>query len=355
MSKASLRIHSLDYLRGLAALGIMFYHMHLLNFGETDASSPLAVIKIYAVTIFFILSGLTLYKVYFDSFHTGGIKTFFIKRILRIVPLLWLATILTFLLSEESYPAKKIAVNMLVLPGILKPEMFVANGAWSIGNELGFYVLFPMILLLTQRKANYLILLLIASLIPFLYFTYAVLDPSSTLGAQWSKYVSPFNQFAFFLVGMSLGALKRPHAALVKFAPYLAILVMIALLIYPVHGEPIQLASGNNRIVLSVLTTLLCYLIYIADFSFLPASVQWGLSTLGEISYSVYLIHPLVFILVRRAMGSAAVSQPYLLIGVTITASLVVSYFLYQYFEKYFMGLARYFKKPLANATVLVK
>ncbi|SKB72499.1 hypothetical protein [Dyadobacter psychrophilus] len=47
MSKLLLRIHSLDYLRGLAALGIMFYHMHLLNFGKTDASSPLAVIKIY--------------------------------------------------------------------------------------------------------------------------------------------------------------------------------------------------------------------------------------------------------------------------------------------------------------------
>lgn len=355
MSKASLRIHSLDYLRGLAALGIMFYHMHLLNFGETDASSPLAVIKIYAVAIFFILSGLTLYKVYFDSFRTSGTKTFFIKRILRIVPLLWLATTLTFLLSEKSYTAKKIAVNMLVLPGILKPEVFEANGAWSIGNELGFYVLFPVILLLTQRNANYLILLLVVSLIPFLYFTYNVLDPSSTLGAQWSKYVSPFNQFAFFLIGMGLGVLKNPHSALVKYAPFLALMVMIALFIYPVQGEPIQLATGNNRIVLSVLTTLLCYLIYIADFSFLPVSVQWGLSTLGEISYSVYLIHPLVFLLVKRVMGSTAVSQPYLAIGVTITASLIVSYFLYQHFEKYFMGLARHFKKPLPNATVLVK
>ncbi|MCF0041858.1 acyltransferase family protein [Dyadobacter fanqingshengii] len=355
MSKSPLRIHSLDYLRGLAALGIMFYHMHLLNFGETDASSPLAVIKIYAVAIFFILSGLTLYKVYFDSFNTNGIRTFFIKRILRIVPLLWLATILTFLLSEESYTLKKMAVNMLVLPGILKPEMFVANGAWSIGNELGFYVLFPVILLLTQRNVNYLILLLIAFLIPFFYFTYIVLDPASTLGAQWSKYVSPLNQFVFFLVGMGLGALRKPHPALVKFAPYFASVVVIALFTYPVQGEPIQLAAGNNRIVFSALTTLLCYLIYIADFSFLPASVQWGLSTLGEISYSVYLIHPIVFVLTRIALGNIAVSQPYLLIGITITASLIVSYFLYQYFEKYFMGLAKHFKKPVATAAVLVK
>jgi len=38
-------------------------------------------------------------------------------------------------------------------------------------------------------------------------------------------------------------------------------------------SRALQLATGNNRIVLSVLTTLLCYLIYIADFSFLPVSV----------------------------------------------------------------------------------
>jgi exopolysaccharide production protein ExoZ len=354
MTKSPVRIHSLDYLRGLAALGIMVYHMHLLNFGETDSSSPLAVIKIYAVTIFFILSGLTLYKVYYRSLTIDSIKVFFIKRAFRIIPLLWLATLLTFLLSNESYTLKKMAVNMLVLPGILKPETFIANGAWSIGNELGFYLFFPLIILLIQRNVNYLIALLLISLIPFLYFTYFVLDPQVTLGMQWSRYVSPFNQFTFFLVGMSLGILRNPSAILVRAAPYLFLVTLALLFTYPVHGEPIQLTSGTNRIVLSILTTLLCYFIYIADFSFLPAAVQWLFSTLGEISYSVYLIHPIVFILLRNAMGETAVSQPYILIVSTIVTSLILSYFVYQYFEKYFMNLAKLFTFN-KKSTVTVK
>ncbi|MCF2488797.1 acyltransferase [Dyadobacter sp. CY347] len=354
MTKSSVRIHSLDYLRGLAALGIMLYHMHLLNFGETDSSSPLAVIKIYAVTIFFILSGLTLYKVYYHSLSYETIRIFFIKRVFRIVPLLWLATLLTFLLSEEAYTLKKMAVNMLVLPGILKPETFIANGAWSIGNELGFYLFFPLIILLVQRNVNYLIALFLGSLVPFLYFTYFVLDPEVPLGLQWSRYVSPFNQFTFFLVGMGLGALRQAPASLVRAAPYLFLVTLAMLFAYPVSGEPIHLTSGNNRIVLSILTTLLCYFIYIADFSFLPSAAQWALSTLGEISYSVYLIHPIVYALIRIAMGEAAVSQPYILIASTVVASLVVSYFVYQYFEKYFMNLAKYFNVS-KKSTVTVK
>jgi exopolysaccharide production protein ExoZ len=99
---------------------------------------------------------------------------------------------------------------MLVLPGILKPETFIANGAWSIGNELGFYLFFPLIILLIQRNVNYLIALLLMSLIPFLIFHLFCAGSSEvTLGLQWSRYVSPFNQFTFFLVGMSSGYTEK--------------------------------------------------------------------------------------------------------------------------------------------------
>ena len=353
MNVPAKRIHSLDYLRGLAAVGIMFYHMHLLSFGEIDSESPFARIKIYAVTIFFVLSGLTLYKVYINNLAQTGIKNFFIKRFFRIFPLLWLVTILTFLLSMQSVTMKKLALNLLVLPGIIKPEMFIANGAWSIGNELGFYLLFPLIIVFTKKSVNNLILAIFLSAIPFLYYTYFVLDPAIPLGLQWKHYVSPLSQFLFFTIGMGLGAMKAPHPTLVKLAPYLAAVSVALLFFYPVSGEPIHLTSGNNRIFFSLVTTLLCYFIYIADFHFLPAPVQWCLSTLGEISYSVYLLHPIIFMTIIAVLGESYQSHIYEIIGSTVLITIVLSYFTYQYFEKYFMNLSKKFHITNKSSLVL--
>ncbi|QRQ99568.1 acyltransferase family protein [Dyadobacter sandarakinus] len=341
MVRTDARIHSLDYLRGLAAISIMLYHMHLLSFGEADASSPLAKVKIYGVTIFFVLSGLTLYKVYVAQFTLSRLSNFFVKRIFRIVPLLWLATFLTYLLDTENIPVKRLVLNFLVLPGIIRPEFFVADGAWSIGNECGFYLFFPFMLMLVRKNKRYIILLLLAAMLPFLYYTYNMLNPGLTLGAQWKYYVNPLSQFIFFVVGMLLGMLADPGQNLRRWAPLLSVAALAAIFLYPAAGEPVVLVSGHTRIWLSLITIALCYFIYISDLSFLPRAVQWALSTLGEISYSVYLLHPVIYAMIRWVFGEHYAAHMYEIIVITIAATLVLSYFSYEYFEKTFMKLAQ--------------
>ena len=74
------RLHNLDYLRGLAAASIMFYHFTTWSFGEYDADTLIRRIGIYGVAIFYVLSGLTLYHVYFKKlFITENIISFFKK------------------------------------------------------------------------------------------------------------------------------------------------------------------------------------------------------------------------------------------------------------------------------------
>ncbi|HEX6179628.1 MAG TPA: hypothetical protein VFZ47_00205, partial [Chitinophagaceae bacterium] len=53
------RLHSLDYLRGLAAFGIMAYHFMMWTMGEMDSSRKMGRVGIYGVSIFYVLSGLT--------------------------------------------------------------------------------------------------------------------------------------------------------------------------------------------------------------------------------------------------------------------------------------------------------
>jgi peptidoglycan/LPS O-acetylase OafA/YrhL len=50
------RLESLDWLRGSMALSILLYHLG----GPHDASTPLGKLAVYGVSIFFILSGLSM-------------------------------------------------------------------------------------------------------------------------------------------------------------------------------------------------------------------------------------------------------------------------------------------------------
>jgi exopolysaccharide production protein ExoZ len=74
------RIHSLDYLRGLAALGIMLYHYSMWTFNKKfDAGDLIQRIGIFGVPIFYILSGLTLHVIYHNRLQDfGAIKSLFL-------------------------------------------------------------------------------------------------------------------------------------------------------------------------------------------------------------------------------------------------------------------------------------
>ncbi len=335
------RISSLDYLRGLAAAGIMCYHMQLLNFGEADAATALARIKIYGVAIFYILSGLTLYKVYVKNFTFKSSGDFYKKRVFRIAPLLLLATAITYLLqySQHNISLVKLVANLAILPGMLRPDLFIANGAWSIGNECCFYLFFPVMLVLARQNKFYLWFSIFISGAVFIFFSLNVMQPAQTLGSQWANYVNVLNQFFLFAAGMGLAALPQPAAWLKKCAPAGIVCLLLLIFLYPVQGEPVMLVSGDTRLVLTGFVAALCYCFYIADFSFLPRAVQWSLHTLGEISYSIYLLHPLVYLTLKKVLPAG--TSPYSLIACTVLFTLPLSYAVYNRFEKYFVSLGK--------------
>ncbi|WP_143530088.1 acyltransferase family protein, partial [Rodentibacter trehalosifermentans] len=137
------RISSLDYLRGLCAFSIMIYHYMLWTGYKVDANDFISRMGIYGVSVFYILSGLTLYIVYKDRNFLDKSEwlSFFKKRVLRILPLFSLVTILTFCLSRNfSYLSFKILfLNITGLFSIFSSSEYIATGGWSIENELFFY------------------------------------------------------------------------------------------------------------------------------------------------------------------------------------------------------------------------
>ncbi|MDC4571079.1 acyltransferase family protein, partial [Acinetobacter baumannii] len=84
------RFESLDWLRGVMAFAIMIYHLISWEVFHPQAGNVLGNFGIYGVSIFFVLSGLSMgivYNKYIKDFHTSIV--FFVRRLFRLLPLLW--------------------------------------------------------------------------------------------------------------------------------------------------------------------------------------------------------------------------------------------------------------------------
>ena len=171
------RINNLDYLRGISALGIMFYHYSSWAFGHYSADDFLGRVGIYGVSIFYILSGITLYLVYFEKmkFKHSDLKLFFKKRILRIFPLLWLVNCIVLFFSDKKFAISDLILNFTGLFGFFKWHIYLSSGIWSIGNELVFYVFFPFFVFFTKSKKMLMYILSFMIFISFMYFTFFIL------------------------------------------------------------------------------------------------------------------------------------------------------------------------------------
>jgi peptidoglycan/LPS O-acetylase OafA/YrhL len=230
----------------------------------------------------------------------------------------------------------------------------MANGAWSIGNELFFYAFFPILFFLGRARKLWLYLAVAIIFIPFVVFAFKLIDPSIRLGHQWSKYTNPLNQFFFFAIGVLIASLVKPDKPWTKIAPLLVLVLFVPVIFYPAAGEPVVLVTGLNRMALSALTILICYFFYISDFAFLPAIFRRFLKFLGDASFSIYLLHPLIHQIIHNIAKNLNIDlPPYLLITLTVLSTLITSYFVYNRFEKYFMKLGKnYIKKRRSNLVV---
>lgn len=143
-------ISNLQVLRGLAALGVVFYHTAFTFNGGVHT-------EFQGVSVFFVISGFIMtYITRDDSSH------FLVQRLIRIVPLYWLCT-LPFLAMRFKGSGRAWADGSLV--NIAKSFFFIpyqdVNGdlhpllgvGWTLNLEMFFYVLFAVSLLVSRRWA----------------------------------------------------------------------------------------------------------------------------------------------------------------------------------------------------------
>jgi len=178
-------IRGLNGLRALAVLLVLFRHTFHLYFQQIDPQTlsaldwikPLFTNGWIGVDLFFVLSGFLISRPFFsEGRKMPSLKTYAMKRVLRIVPAYY---VVLFLIVLGLFPFYNIdtdnlgwrtAYHMLFMQDYLDPD--INTVFWSLGVEEKFYFLIPLMFLalpfLKSDKAKSGLFIAIILLTPFL-------------------------------------------------------------------------------------------------------------------------------------------------------------------------------------------
>jgi len=164
----------LDYLRGVAIIGIFLFHCLGASYGVRefgwnglfrDFSVPGHFLLLYPVTlarlgvaIFFVISGFCIY-LSFSRDGTNDFRIFFTRRFFRLYPpylcvllffaLVWPPTSRLILKSFSDFVP---LLSHLLLVQNFDPTFFRSNPPlWTMAVEAQLYVLFPLLLVLVRK------------------------------------------------------------------------------------------------------------------------------------------------------------------------------------------------------------
>jgi peptidoglycan/LPS O-acetylase OafA/YrhL len=322
--------HTLDALRGIAAIGVVVFHIQ-------QAFEPIVAAGGYlAVDLFFMMSGVVLSHAYESRFQAGmGTLGFMRARLIRLYPLYLLGALLGIGVALASLHGRNIqhwdpssllraALRaLLFLPNVSAipvNQMFPLNiPCWSLFLEILVNLLFVIFWpLLNSRR------LIVLSLLTGGTVVLAIMNKGSI--DQGSIAASFPVGLARTIFGFSVGVLIARHVRHVKRGTSnFRVLAILAVVVIAIAGWPIgaMRAMWDAVCVLGVFP-LMVYCGTLVD----PGPWLVRIATfLGVTSYAVYVLHsPLSAVLnsaARFFAGDAGVGAgaPYL--GIAVLAALL--------------------------------
>lgn len=325
------QLKSLTGLRFLAALAVFIAHVPVLwpeyDFGKAPIGAA-------GVSFFFVLSGFILAYVYLPRLEKSAsnrfpFKEFYLRRVARIWPL-HLMTLLIALFAvlgwrvfqKQDYVLMKSFANVFLLQAwipIHKWGYFLNGPAWSLSVEAFFYAVFPWFLVGWPKRFvfKYLSVLFFTFLLVLLIGVYGPVWQSR--GIQFDALIRNFPpircfEFAsgiacgiFFLSRSQRSEYSRTFDTVVELLSVLLIVLFFyfsnRIGLYR-HDQPPGISAGFNYWYrFSGAAPVFVVLIFI--FARSQGWGAWLLSSrlfvyLGEISYSFYMVHMSVLLMVAR-------------------------------------------------------
>jgi peptidoglycan/LPS O-acetylase OafA/YrhL len=334
-------LFNLHLLRVIAALGVVYFH--------TTSEAGLRLdwdVGSRGVDVFFVISGFIIAYI-----GTTKPEQFFRRRLIRVVPFYWAATLVVFaavtvaphVFRTTTSSVPHLVTSLVFIPHELKGEMQpTLLLGWSLNFEMFFYVLFALALRISQKWSP---LVCVGWIVAFVVTIHAAARGNSLM----DFYARPFVLEFCFGIGVfylfSWCSARKASLVQIGGLKWLLLLILVGNLValavfeeYYRDEIPRYLAAGIPSFFI-VASALLLERLY-------------GVTTnnrlvylLGESSYIIYLVHPYIVFTVLRVVvkDSSALSSPILavLIAVLLALTSAIAIAIHLWFEKPVMAFLR--------------
>ncbi len=314
------QVNIIDSLRAFAAISVCLFHF-VCTTVDLEYPSAMSAVLAYGkngVLVFFVISGFIIpWSMYYKNYRLSSFFKFMGKRLIRLEPP-YLVSILLILIiafiktkfhigveAPEAITPARIGLHFGYLINFFPEYKWLNNVYWTLAIEFQYYLIMSFLYLLFVHKSLWLRLL-----------AYGL-----CFGMAWCVPDSALNHFPayapLFLFGICVFQYKANRVGMLECG-----IVMVACFIY--NYAAVSADSGCFG-----LATALVIL-------FFSEQKVPGLDWFGKISYSVYLIHPVigagVINLLSRHAHTTVQKLLILLAGLFVTFA--SSYIMYLLIEK---------------------
>ena len=361
----------LDVLRLMAFLFVFFVHrLDLAPISGADNywGFHLSLIGNYGVPLFFFLSAFLITELLLreeDSFGKINVKSFYIRRILRIWPLyftfFYLIVLLTSTTSIFSSPiSADTQIAFTFFSGnwnitFNKWQSYCINPLWSVSVEEQLYIILPLLVYYFGRKGLKVFSFSVLG-ISYLTIIYYAMNPTSGFSGQWTN---SFVQFQFFAAGILSALYLKGDHPIWHLSTRLLVFVLgvicwlIASIVCEINADSPHLATISQSVSGWLFILAGVMLMFFSMLGLSPNYIPKPLTYLGKISYGMYIFHITIYwivyqifkddlALITEQMGLAnwknVVGQ---IVAFITTVSLAT--LSYQFFEKPFLKLKNRF------------
>jgi peptidoglycan/LPS O-acetylase OafA/YrhL len=311
------RIPILQILRAVAALSVCFYHFICTVTGFINTEFLLKTFNYgkYGVQLFFVISGLVIpWSMYHSNYKLSSFPKFIAKRLIRLEPpyiaTICIAIVYTYVRTLSPYyndvditpNTKQILLHFGYLIPFFKDQVWINNVFWTLAVEFQYYlfIAFAFVLLNHQRMMWRMV-------------AYAIMFGCTFIGSR-------------------------------EFFPYWIPVFMYGILLFLYRVNRIKSLEFWIMIVLNSLLTLFyinAVTLIVGVSSTLLILFAWNYSNLifdklGELTYSIYLIHTIIGAALINFLSHIVTSpvQKFLTVMAGLAVTLISAYLLYRFVEK---------------------
>lgn len=356
------RFPALDGMRAVAAFGIIATHAGFASGRSLDNDLLAAALGRFdfGVALFFVISGLVLYRPFvarsLADLPDPNLGSFWLRRLIRIVPALWLMLAVTLAVLSQRTDTLSDWVHYLLLIQVYDHHELDPNLSqlWTLSAELAFYALLPMLAGLVRRstpnpvgrvRGHLLVvaMMLVAALAFNLVQTHLLRNTQALLWAP--SYLDWFGLGMLLAVLSAAGpaelaglpGVRRLRTLFAEWAGAPFSCWLAALLLWLLSTT--QLATPRTVVVPTFWQWTVQHYLFgaAALLVFLPLVLGSGgrvgallgsgpATLLGQLSYSIYLWHLPLLLFLQRKLGYRAFAGHFAtLLVLTTLASIAVA------------------------------